>query len=95
MRGWVRVSAKTYIDYFDGDGPMNIANNVSRILPGTRVLWVVSAEEAEGIKRMGGLAYQKMRAGISKQFAEVPGGHLTTPDKAIEIASAWIRDNVK
>ena len=34
------------IDYFDGDGPMNIANNVSRILPGTRVPWVVGAEEA-------------------------------------------------
>ena len=91
----VRMSAKVYIEYFDGDGPMNMMNNVSRILPGTRVLWVVGAEEAEGAKRMGGMAYQKMPAGISTQFVEVPGGHVTVPEKAIEVAAAWIRDNVK
>ena len=40
----VKMSAKVFIEYFDGDGPMNMAHNASRILPGTYVLWVVGRE---------------------------------------------------
>ena len=91
----LRMTAKVFIEFFDGDGPMNMANNAGRILPGTPVLWVVGQEEAEAPKRLGGAAYKALPDSVQKQFVEVPGGHLATPEKASEIASAWIRDNVK
>lgn len=91
----IRMSAKTYIEYFDRDGPMNMAMNASRVLPGTRALWVVGQEESEGPKRLGGAAYKALPDNASKQFAEVPGGHIATPEKAMELTAAWVRENVK
>ncbi len=91
----IRMRAKTYIDYFDGDGPMNMTVNASRVLPGTRVLWVVGVEEADGPKRLGGAAYKALPETVNKQFVEVPGGHLATPEKAMELAATWIGENVK
>ena len=91
----ISMPAKVFMEYFDGDGPMNMANNASKILPGTQVLWVVGKDESEGAKRNGGAAYQNIPAGVSKQFVEVPGGHGETPDKAIDLAPTWIRDNIK
>lgn len=91
----ISMPAKVFLEYFDGDGPMNMVNNASKILPGTHVLWVVGKDESEGAKRNGGAAYQAIPAGIHKQFAEVPGGHLATPDNAIDLAPAWIHDHKK
>ena len=91
----ISMPAKVFLEYFDGDGPMNMATNASKMLPGTQVLWVVGQNESDGAKRNGGAAYQNIPAGINKQFVEVPGGHLETPDKAIDRASVWIRDNLK
>lgn len=91
----ISMPAKVFLEYFDGDGPMNMAHNASKILPGTHVLWAVGKDESEGAKRNGGAAYQNIPAGINKQFVEVPGGHLATPEKAIDVAPAWIRDNIK
>lgn len=90
----IRMAAKTYIEYFDGDGPMNMANNASHVLPGTHVLWIVGAEEADGPKRLGGAAFKALPAELNKKFVEVPGGHLATPEKAMEITAAWIRENI-
>jgi dienelactone hydrolase len=91
----IRTTAKVYVEFFDGDGPMNMANNASRILPGTPVLWVVGSSESEGLKNLGGLAYKAIPDGVPKQFSEVPGEHLSTPEKAVDVALDWIRANVK
>jgi len=91
----ITMSAKVFLDYFDGDGPMNMVTNASKMLPGTQVLWVVGKDESEGAKRNGGAAYQNIPASINKQFVEVSGGHVETPERAIDLVPAWIRDKVK
>lgn len=91
----VRMQAKVFIEYFDGDGPFNMANNARRILPGTPVLWVVGLDEAAGPKYAGGVAFRAIPDSVPKRFVEVPGGHLETPAQSGDIAIEWLRATLK
>ncbi len=91
----VKVRAKVFIEYFDGDGPFNMPNNTARILPGTPVLWVVGSQEAKGPRLSGDAAYARIPDSVPKKNIEVPGGHLETPSNAGQIAIEWMRETVK
>lgn len=91
----VNVKARVFIEYFDGDGPFNMANNANHVLPGTPVLWVVGQDEAEGPKRSGGTAFRALPETAPKKIVEVPGGHLATPEKSGAIAIEWLRATLK
>jgi pimeloyl-ACP methyl ester carboxylesterase len=71
----VKMSAQTYLDFFDPAGLMNFGNNAAAVLPGTAVLWIIGqAEEMACGLRLCGYSngYPK---GWRRQI-DVPGGHL-------------------
>lgn len=91
----ISMRASVFIEYFDGDGPFNMAENASKIRPGTPVLWVVGLQEGKSPRQYGDAAYARILEGAPKKFVEVPGGHLETPKESGQIAIEWMRERVK
>ncbi|NTV71761.1 MAG: alpha/beta hydrolase [Azonexaceae bacterium] len=87
----LKMSAQTYIDFFDPAGPMNFGNNAATVLPGTAVLWVVGQAEETGLRNMGGRVFERLPKSLAARQVEVPGGHLETPSNSASIALEWIR----
>lgn len=87
----VRMTARTYLDFFDPAGPMNFGNNAAAILPGSAVLWIVGQSEENGLKAMAGQVFGRLPEGLSARQVTVPGGHLETPGNAAGVALDWIR----
>lgn len=87
----VKMSARTYLDFFDPDGPMNFGNNAAAVLPGTAVLWVVGQGEESGLKAMAGRVFEQLPKELAARQIDVPGGHLETPSNGAGVALDWIR----
>lgn len=87
----VRMTARTYLDFFDPAGPMSFGNNAAAILPGTAVLWVVGQSEENGLKAMAGQVFGRLPEGLAARQLTVPGGHLETPGNSAGAALDWIR----
>jgi hypothetical protein len=87
----VKMSARTYLDFFDPDGPMNFGNNAAAVLPGTAVLWVVGQGEESGLKAMAGRVFERLPKELAARQIDVPGGHLETPSNSAGVALDWIR----
>ena len=86
------MKARVYLEFFDAQGPMNFQRNAAAVRPGTPVLWVVGRDEEEGLKLMGGLAFQALPKDPPPKLVEVPGGHLDTPSTGAELCADWIRE---
>ncbi len=87
----VKMSARTYLDFFDPAGPMNFGNNAAAVLPGTAVLWVVGQAEETGLRTMSGRVFERLPKTLTVQQVEVSGGHLETPSNGSSVALEWIR----
>jgi pimeloyl-ACP methyl ester carboxylesterase len=87
----VRVTGKTYLDYFDPDGPMNFRENVASLRAGVPILWVVGTAEEEGLRRVGDQSYQKIPSHPGNKYVEVRSDHLHTPGNATEAVISWIK----
>lgn len=87
----VRMTARTYLDFFDPAGPMNFGNNAAVILPGTPVLWIVGQGEENGVRTMAGQVFGRLPEGLAARQLAVPGGHLETPGNSAGVALDWIR----
>ena len=88
----VRMAVKVYLDFFDPNGPMNFTANVTKILPGTHVLWVAPSGEEAGLKGLTARAVSLMPAAVKFKKVEIDAEHMNAPERAVEVALAWIRD---
>ena len=91
----IKMAAKVYLDYFDPNGPMNFIGNVSKILPGTHVLWVEPTGEDAGLKGLALRAAAAIPAGVKFKKVEVDAEHMNAPGKSVEVALDWIRETLK
>jgi pimeloyl-ACP methyl ester carboxylesterase len=87
----IKMSAQTYIDFFDPAGPMNFGNNAATVLPGTAVLWIVGQAEETGLRNMAGRVFEQLPKGLAARRVDIPGGHLETPSNAASVVLDWIR----
>lgn len=91
----INMSAKVYLDFFDPNGPMNFIGNVSKMLPGTRVLWVEPTGEEAGLKGLANRAAAALPTTVKFTKIEVDAEHMNAPGKSVDVALAWIRETVK
>lgn len=88
----IQMTARTYLDYFDPEGPMNFHHNAAAIRADVPVLWIAGANEEEGLKNVSREALASMPTNPPPKVIEVPGGHMDTPDQASAIAISWIKE---
>ena len=86
----MRVPARSVLDYFDPEGPMNSYQNAARVKTGVAVL-LASARESEGLKRLGNETYEKLSANAKPSRVEIDADHLQAPDAAKEPVSEWLK----
>ncbi|MBT9612000.1 MAG: alpha/beta hydrolase [Burkholderiales bacterium] len=91
----IRMAAKVYLDFFDPNGPMNFTANVTKVLPGTHVLWVTPTGEEAGLKGLTVRAAASMPATVKFKKVEIEAEHMNAPERSVEVVLAWIRDNIK
>lgn len=87
----VKMSAQTYLDFFDPSGPMNFSNNAAAVLPGTAVLWIIGQAEENGLRAAAMRVFERLPKGLAARQIDVPGGHLETPGNSANVALDWIR----
>lgn len=87
----MRVPARSVLDYFDPQGPMNSYKNAARVKSGTAVLWVAPTRESEGLMRSSQMTYEKLAADVKPSRVDVQADHLLAPDAAKEPVSEWLK----
>ena len=87
----VRMTARTYLDFFDPAGLMNFGNNAAAVLPGTAVLWIIGQAEENGLRAAAMRVFERLPKGLAARQIDVPGGHLETPGNSANVALDWIR----
>lgn len=87
----LQAPAQSVADYFDTEGPFNTYRSASRVKPGTAVLIVVPAREAEGLKRIASAIRDKLPVAAKSTLVEVDAEHMNAPDAAKEPVSDWLR----
>ena len=87
----LRAPARSVLDYFGPEGPMNSFKNAAGVKPGTAVLMVAPTRESEGLKRMGRLTYEKLAPETKSSQVEVNADHLKAPDAAKTLVADWLR----
>jgi len=87
----VSCSAKSYLSYFDPEGPMNSARNAANVKPGTRVLWASPMHEEIGPNRMARTAREQLPSTQPIKLVEVEADHLQAPTAAINDVLAWLK----
>ena len=88
---WLRVPARSVLDYFDPDGSMNSYQNAARVKTGVAVLLAAPTREAEGLKRLGNETYEKLSANAKPSRVEIDADHIQAPDAAKEPVSEWLK----
>lgn len=83
--------ARSVLDYFDPQGPMNSYKNAARVKSGTAVLWVAPTRESEGLMRSSQMTYEKLAADVKPSRVDVQADHLLAPDAAKEPVSEWLK----
>ena len=87
----LRAPARSVLDYFGPEGPMNSFKNAAGVKPGTAVLMVTPTRESEGLKRMGRLTYEKLAPETKSSQVEVNADHLKAPDATKTPVADWLR----
>ena len=84
-----QASAKSYLSYFDPDGPAVIPKNATAIRSAIAILWVV------GTKDLGtppsGYAFDKAPPHPKSKYVAVDSEYLQVPAVAAEQVLAWLR----
>jgi pimeloyl-ACP methyl ester carboxylesterase len=91
----MHMKAGVYVEYFDPAGPMNFHDNIAALRPGTPVLWVVGDTEDPLLKKADQGAFAALPRNPPPKFVEVAAGHLDTPDAAVAVCAAWMREVAK
>lgn len=87
----LRAPARSVLDYFDPEGPMNSYQNAARVKTGVAVLLAAPTREAEALKRLGDATYDKLSANSKPSRVEIDADHLQAPNAAKEPVSEWLK----
>jgi len=87
----LRVPARSVLDYFDPEGPMNSYQNAARVKTGVAVLLAAPKRESEGLKRLSNETYEKLSGNAKPSRVEIDADHLQAPDAAKEPVSEWLK----
>lgn len=88
----LRTSARTLLDYFDPEGPLNSVANAKKVKPGTAVLVVIPERETEGLKRIAEKIRDQLPATTKSTRVAVDADHLGAPDAAKSVLRNWMLD---
>ena len=83
--------ARSVLDYFDPQGPMNSYKNAARVK--SRYGGAVGRADAgiEGLMRSSQMTYEKLAADVKPSRVDVQADHLLAPDAAKEPVSEWLK----
>lgn len=87
----VSSPARSYLSYFDPQGPMNSDRNAAKVLPGTTVLWLSPAHEESGVRRNADMARGRLPGGIALKSVDVSADHVKAPAAAVNDSIAWLK----
>lgn len=83
--------ARSVLDYFDPEGPMNSYLSAARVKTGVAVLLAAPKRESDGLKRLSNETYEKLSANAKPSRVEIDADHLQAPDAAKEPVSEWLK----
>lgn len=86
----IKVTPRSYLSYFDPDGPMRFSRNAAGVKGGAPVLWIVPQGEEHPLRDAVLRFYERLPASPRHRLLEPPGGHLAAPDNARSEIIAWI-----
>ena len=86
------MTAEIYQSWFDPKGPANMRENAASLPGDLPVLWVAGKGDKVASKVWKRLAYDKMIGNPKNRFVIVNGGHVATPDNAVEEVIDWLKE---
>jgi hypothetical protein len=84
-----QASAKSYLSYFDPDGPTVMPANAAAIRSAIAILWVVGTKDPA--TRPSGYAFDKAPPHPKSKYVAVDADHLQVPAVAADQVLAWLR----
>jgi pimeloyl-ACP methyl ester carboxylesterase len=84
-----QASAKSYLSYFDPDGPAVIPTNAAGIRSPIPILWVVGIKDPA--TRPSGYAFDKAPPHPKSKYVAVDADHVQVPAVAADQVLAWLR----
>ena len=85
----VKATPKTYLSYFDPDGPAVIPRNAAA-MPAIPFLWVIGRKDPLAAAGPG-YAFNKAAKNPKSRYLEVNADHKDTPDVARAEVIAWLK----
>lgn len=86
----IKMSARSYLSYFDPDGPMHFARNVDTLKPGLLVLWIEPLREEQPLREILMNIYRKLSQRTDVKLLEPDADHLSAPNRAQAEVADWI-----
>jgi pimeloyl-ACP methyl ester carboxylesterase len=87
----VTSPARSYLSYFEPQGPMNSDRNAAKVQPGTMVLWASPTHEEPGPRRNADAARSKLPSSIVLKAVDVDADHIKAPAAAGKETIAWLK----
>lgn len=87
----LNAPARSVLDFFDPEGPMNSYLSAARVKPGVAVLLAAPNRESEGLKRLSNETYEKLSGSAKPSRVEIDADHLQAPDAAKGPVSEWLK----
>ncbi|MCX5810835.1 MAG: alpha/beta fold hydrolase [Proteobacteria bacterium] len=86
----VCLTAKTYLSWFDPEGPAVMPKNAAAIKPGTALLWVIGTKD-QMYERGPSYVFDKVPPNTHNKYIVVKSDHMNTPVDAAEEIIQWLK----
>lgn len=86
----IKMTVRTYLSYFDPDGPMHFGRNVGSLKPGLAVLWIEPLREEQPLRDAMMGFYQRLPQGINVKLLEPDADHMNAPSRSQSDVVDWI-----
>lgn len=86
----IKVTPRSYVSYFDPDGPMRFSRNTAGVKGGAPVLWIVPQGEEQPLRDAVLRFYERLPANPNNKLVQPGGGHIAAPGNARSDIIAWI-----
>lgn len=89
--GRLSAPAASVLDYFDPEGPFNSFRVAAQVRPATAVLWIAPTHEAQGLKRLSEMTFERLPAQIARSRVDVAADHLNAPEAGKQAIMEWLK----
>lgn len=83
----VRATPRTYLSFFDPDGPANVGANAARLT--VPIIWVAGTSDPS--QSASAEEFARIPANPLNEYVSVDAGHLDTPDAGASAIVNWMR----